>query len=213
MEIHAYSETYLDKAQNNLGHATDFAITSLNLEPDVFGNAFAVSSVSKQFGNGNPTYVVGINGCELAREVLKETHTAFNDTEEAMYLDKSPEYWAGWAMAFYQWYSGRPFTEILTTMPLSRIIMMYPVYHEMDIIHFAEEMDEQMRKATPDTRLKTRRINNQLSQAELASSSGVALRQIQLFEQRQRNINNAAAITLLRLSKALHCSIEELLEY
>jgi DNA-binding Xre family transcriptional regulator len=130
-----------------------------------------------------------------------------------MYLDKSPEYWAGWAMAFYQWYSGRSFTEILTTMPLSRIIMMYPVYHEMDIIHFAEEMDEQMRKATPDTRLKTRRINNQLSQAELASSSGVALRQIQLFEQRQRNINNAAAITLLRLSKALHCSIEELLEY
>ena len=91
--------------------------------------------------------------------------------------------------------------------------MMYPVYHEMDIIHFAEEMDEQMRKATPDTRLKTRRINNQLSQAELANSSGVALRQIQLFEQRQRNINNAAAITLLRLSKALHCSIEELLEY
>ncbi len=213
MEIRAYSDIYLYTAQNNLGHAADFAITSLDLEPDVFGNAFAVSSVSKQFSSGNPMYVVGINGCELAREVLKETHTAFDDTEDVMYLDKSPEYWAGWALAFYQWYSGRSFTEILAVMPLSRIIKMYPVYHEMDIIHFADEMDELMRKAIPDTRLKTRRINNQLSQSELASSSGVALRQIQLFEQRQRNINNAAAITLLRLSKALHCSIEELLEY
>ena len=83
----------------------------------------------------------------------------------------------------------------------------------MDIIHFADEMDKLMRKAIQNTRLKTRRINNRLSQSELASSSGVALRQIQLFEQRQRNINNAAAITLLRLSKTLHCSIEELLEY
>ncbi len=128
MEIRAYSEIYLNKAQNNLKHAADFAITSLNLNPDVFGNAFALSSVSKQFGCGNPHVC-----CQ----------------------------------------------------------------------------DKRMRKANPDTQLKTRRINNRLSQSELASSSGVALRQIQLFEQRQRNINNAAAITLFRLSKALHCSIEE----
>ena len=89
---------------------------------------------------------------------------------------------------------------------------MYPVYHEMDICQFTDRMDELMKEAYPITRLKARRINNALSQAQLAAESGVALRQIQLFEQKQRDINNAAAITLFRLSKALHCRMEDLIE-
>ena len=36
---------------------------------------------------------------------------------------------------------------------------------------------------------------------------------IQLFEQKQRNINNASSVTLLRLSKSLNCRIEDLMEY
>ena len=213
MAIHAYNETYLYNAQNILGHAVDFAVMSLNLDPDTFGNAFAVSSVSKQFADGNPRYIAGMNGCELAREILTETHMPFTDTEDAMYLDKSPEYWSGWALAFYQWYSLRSFMEILSVVPLSSIIKMYPVYHEMDITQFADHMDELLRDAYSDTKLRTRRKNHGMTQSELASDSGVALRQIQLFEQRQRNINNAAAITLLQLSKALHCRIEDLMEY
>ena len=213
MGIRAYNEAYLVTAQNILGHAVDFAVLSLNLDPDMFGYAFAVSSLSKQFGDGNPRYVAGMNGCELVREVLSETNTPFVDTEDAMFLDKSPEYWSGWALAFYQWYSGRSFMDILTTVPLSHIIQMYSVFHEMDISHFVEQMDLLIRETKPSTRLKARRVNSGLSQSELSEESGVPIRQIQLFEQRQRNINNAAAITLLQLSKALHCRIEDLLEY
>ena len=213
MEIRAYDEIYLDSAQNILGHAVDFAVMTLDLDADAFGTAFAVSSVSKQFADGNPRYVAGMNGCELARAALSETHTSFTDAEDVMYLDKSPEYWVGWALAFYQWYSSRSFMEILTTVPLSEIIAMYPLHHEMDITHFAEHIDNLIRQANPETRLKSRRLNSGMSQSELAAYSGVALRQIQLFEQRQRNINNAAAITLLQLSKALHCEIEDLMEY
>ena len=69
-----------------------------------------------------------------------------------------------------------------------------------------------MREAYPTTRLKARRMNSGLSQSELSAESGVALRQIQLFEQKNRDINNAAAFTLLRLSKALHCRMEDLME-
>lgn len=212
METRAYDEAYIHSAQNILGHAVDFAVITLELDPDEFGNAFSVSKASKQFASGNPRYVAGINGCELTRIVLEQTKTPFNDTEDAMYLDKSPEYWSGWALAFYQWFSDRSFTEILTAIHLSEIITMYPVYHEMDIEHFAQHMNELMKKAVPFTRLKAKRNNCGMSQSELASKSGVALRQIQLFEQRQRDINSAAAITLLRLSKALHCQIEDLIE-
>ena len=55
---------------------------TLGLSPDAFGDAFAVSDVSKQFANGNPSYVAGINGCELARKVLSETNISFHDTED-----------------------------------------------------------------------------------------------------------------------------------
>ena len=212
MAIRAYDEAYLLTAQNILGHAIDFEVMSLDIDPDVFGKLFAVSSVARQFANGNPRYVAGINGCELVREILKITNYSFIDTEDSMYLDKSPEYWAGWALAFYQWYSNRSFIEILSIVSISEIIQMYPVYHEMDITHFTEQMDHQIKKANPFTRLKAKRLNSGLSQSELAKESGVALRQIQLFEQKQRNINNTAAITLLQLSKALHCNIEELME-
>ena len=212
MEIRAYDEVYIAVAQNVLGHAVDFAVISLELDIDAFGKAFAVSDASKQFAAGNPKYVAGMNGCELARLVLAETRISYTDADDAMYLDKSPEYWSGWALAFYQWYSWRSFMEILTAVPLSQIILMYPTFHEMDIQKFVERMDRMLKEAYPTTRLKAFRVNSGLSQSELASDSGVALRQIQLFEQRQRDINNAAAITLLRLSKSLHCRMEDLIE-
>lgn len=63
------------------------------------------------------------------------------------------------------------------------------------------------------TRLRIRRENCGLSQSELAADSGVPLRQIQLFEQRQRDINKTAAETLLQLSKALYCNMEDLMEH
>ena len=89
---------------------------------------------------------------------------------------------------------------------------MYPVFHEMDIMQFVEEMNRVLKESNPFTRLRTRRKNSGLSQSQLAINADVALRQIQLFEQRQRDINNAAAITLLKISKALNCSIEDLME-
>ncbi len=153
-----------------------------------------------------------MNGCELARLVIAETHTPFADAADVMYLDKSPEYWSGWALAFCQWYSSRSFMEILTVVPLSRIIAMYPVYHEMDISQFSEHIEAQIQEAAPSTKLRTLRSNCGFSQSKLSADSGVALRQIQLFEQRQRDINNASAITVLRLSRSLHCSMEDLME-
>lgn len=213
MEIRAYDECYVDSAQSILGHAVDFAVMTLNVEADSFGNALTVSTASKQFEIGNPKYAAGMTGCEFAREVLIETCTKYVDDEDVMYLDKSPEYWAGWALAYYQWYSNRSFMDILSVVPLSEIIKMYGIYHEQDIIQFAEQMDILLREKSEYTRLRIRRINSGMSQSELANDSGVALRQIQLFEQKQRNINNASVVTLLRLSKSLNCKIEDLMEY
>ena len=212
MAIRAYDELYLPGAQNILGHAVDFADMTLAIEPNVFGNALAVSESAKQFSEGNPRYVAGMNGCEFARAVLDDVEVAYQESADEMYLDKSPEYWAGWALAYYQWFTSRSFMEILHAMSLNDIIRMYPLYHEMDLSHFVEQMDRFMKETYPQTRLRDRRSNCGLSQSELAAEADVPLRQIQLFEQGQRDINKTSAITLLKLSKALHCKMEDLLE-
>ena len=212
MEIRAYDESYLASAQNILGHAADFAIMTLNLNPDDFGNAFIVSEASKQFAAGNPRYVAGMTGCELARQVLAETCLPYTDAADVMFIDKSPEYWSGWALAHYQWHSSRRFSEILTAVPLSRIIEMYQVFHEMDIGRFTDHMNDLMRKSYPMSRLKVYRINNRLTPAELAEASGMELSEIELLERKEKDINGITAINLLRLSRALHCRMEDLIE-
>ena len=212
MAIRAYDELYLPGAQNILGHAVDFAIMTLALEPNDFGNALAVSESAKQFSEGNPRYVAGMNGCELARAILDDVGADYPEAEDEMYLDKSPEYWAGWALAFYQWSTALPFMEILRAVSLEKIIGMYPLYHEMDLSHFADQMNHLLKEVYQQTRLRERRSNCGLSQSELADEADVPLRQIQLFEQGQRDINKTSAITLLKLSKALHCKMEDLLE-
>ena len=112
MEIRAYPEEYLRFAQRILGDAFDFAVNTLNVDADAFTDAFLVSGRAAQFERGNPTYVAGMTGCELARDALDAVHFPYENRDDVMYLDKSPEYWAGWALAFYQWYTAKPFSMI-----------------------------------------------------------------------------------------------------
>ena len=106
MEINAYSEDYLENAQKNLGNMLDYAVYSLDLNLEKFYEMFLVSDVAKQFEIGNPSYIAGKNGCELAKEVLMQVGKTVPQKAEEMYLDKSPEYWTGWVLAYYQWYRG-----------------------------------------------------------------------------------------------------------
>ena len=74
--------------------------------------------------------------------------------EDEMYLDKSPEYWAGWALAYYQWYTCRTFTKIHKAVSLKRIVSMYDIYHEMDITHFIDTINELWDNYYKETNLK-----------------------------------------------------------
>lgn len=62
------------------------------------------------------------------------------------------------------------------------------------------------------TNLKKLREQRGFTQADLAEISGVSIRMIQKYEQRDRDINKVQAITLYMLAKAMECSIENLLE-
>lgn len=62
------------------------------------------------------------------------------------------------------------------------------------------------------SKLKTIRESKEISQSKLSEISGVNLRTLQYYEQGYKDINKAQGITLLKLSQALDCTIEDLLE-
>lgn len=212
MEMHAYLYDYLPTAQRIMGDMLDFAVNTCEQDIEKFYGLFLMSDVSMQFQNGNPTYIAGKTGCELAKEVIAESGMQPLTNEDEMYLDKSPEYWAGWALAYYQWYTCRPFIKVNKAVPIRNVLDMYDVYHEMDIMHFVEAVNEYWNICYEETNLKRIRKLAGLSQRELAELSGVSIRQLQLFEQRQRDINRTKAIDIVKLARVLGCKAEDLLQ-
>ena len=212
MEFRAYEEMYLNSSTRVLGNAFDYAINGLDMNIDEFAVRFVVSDVSKQFAKGNPKYIAGMNGFELDIHILKLQEEVLSLPEYEEYVDKSPEYWCGYVLAYYQWYSDESFSRILDATNASEIIAMYDKFHEMDLMHTVEALDANMKKRFPETRLASIRKMLSISQSELAARSGVSVRQIQLFEQRQRDINSAKLSTIYSISKVLGCRVEELVE-
>lgn len=66
--------------------------------------------------------------------------------------------------------------------------------------------------ARKPTKLARERLKKKLTQQALSKMSGVGLRAIQQYEQRQKDINNAHARTVFLLAQALDCSMEQLIE-
>lgn len=61
-------------------------------------------------------------------------------------------------------------------------------------------------------KLKNVRQDKNISQRELSKLSGVSIRNIQAYEQGQIDINNASAVSVYRLCKALNCKYEDILD-
>ena len=126
--------------------------------------------------------------------------------------NRSEEYWTGWALAYYQWETRLRFEEICRYVPIHYVKALYYPYHEMDIRQFVDKMNEMYKEAKPYTNLKLRRRYAGLSQKEISLATGIPIRTIQQYEQRQKDINKAQVGYLLQLSKTLCCDIECLLE-
>jgi DNA-binding transcriptional regulator YiaG len=211
---HAYKESYLNKAQKTLAAMMVYAVFDLNYESDEFFMLFLQSGLVDEFGRGNPKYIAGKSGVELAREVILITTGQSVYVIPEPHFERSPVYWAAWALAYYQWYSGYSFEEIHKALPFAELVNMYSTFHEADINKFVSVADEVLieSKRKSETNLSRLRKARGLSQKELAETSGVALRMIQLYEQKRNDINKAQASSLQSLAQALGCKIEDLFE-
>lgn len=207
--IHAYDKLYLDKARQALARMLDYAVYELGYDLTEFWNLFLHSDIVKGFESGNCSIVVGRSGVELVLMVLGKNE---KPAPVRFTANRSEEYWTGWALAYYQWWTGMRFEDITTFISIDEICSLYSPYHEMDIRHFVVKMNDLYSAKHPDTNLKCHRLNCGLSQGELASLADVPVRTIQQYEQRKKNINKAQVDTVLKLAQVLNCSVEDLLE-
>ena len=212
MTIRAYQETYLSKAQAALGDAFDYAINTCRIPGLDFMKLFTASSVSRRMENGEPVLLAGKSGIEIAADVVFETTGKQLEAEPEEHFGRSREYWIGWALCYYQWFSGRSYSEIFKVLSYEDLANMYHTLHEADITKFVDIADEKIRAHFKDTNLKRFRTSYGCTQAELAKRSGVTLRSIQMYEQRNKDINKASADALYRISRVLGCNMESLLE-
>lgn len=209
---HAYREIYLSNAQSALGDAFDYAINTCGISGKDFVKLFITSSVSKRMENGEPSFLAGKSGIEIAAEVVSETMGKKLDIAAEEHFGRSEEYWIGWVVAYYQWYSSRRYSDIFKVLTYEDLQKMYYTLHEADITKFVEIADERIKEFFVDTNLKRIRMSYGCTQAELAERSGVSLRSIQMYEQRNKDINKASAETVYRISKVLGCTMEDLIE-
>ena len=208
----AYDKNYLEKARTTLGRMLDFAVYDLKLDLKDFFDRFIVSGIANDFENGDSKTIAGKSGVELAYEVMEKTGENLRNIKPRYTVNRSEEYWTGWALAYYQWKTAISFSKIVEYIPINEIKALYSPYHEMDIRHFVDKMNELYLNAKPETNLKIYRKRAGLSQKELAEQADIPVRMIQHYEQRQKNINKAQVEYLARLSRVLNCNIEELLE-
>lgn len=209
---HAYQEMYLSKAQAVIGDAFDYAVNTCAIPETDFVKLFIASSVSKRMENGEPAYLAGKSGIEIVREIVAETKGKELQIEPQEQFGRSKEYWIGWAVAYYQWYSGRKYRDIFKVLSFEDLQKMYYTLHEADITKFIDIVDSKIKEYFSETNLKRIRTAYGFTQAELAERSGVSLRSIQMYEQRNKNINKASADSMYRLARALGCTMEDLIE-
>ena len=211
--MRAYDETYLAGAQSRLGAMLDMAVNGFTCDLDAFYDLFLKTPTAARFGAGDPAIVAGRSGEELAFDVLgSDVRPDSTPCTSSPATEASAEYWAGWALAFYQWASGASFASIQELVTIDDIRSMYHPYHEMDIRQFCDRMDELRREAQPRTNLQVRRLAAGLSQGQLARAAGIPVRTLQQYEQRQKDVNHARADYLVALSRALCCEPSDLLE-
>lgn len=207
--IHAYDKIYLEKARTAFGKMLDFSVNDLNLDLSDFWSMFLKTNICRRFEKGDTSLLSGMSGIEMAYEIVGEN---YRFVKPSNLMNRSEEYWLGWALAYYQWYTDLRFGEITEAVPITKIRAMYIPYHEMDIRHFCDKMNELYTEKNKITKLKKLRLAAGLSQSELAKNAEVPVRTIQQYEQRQKNINKAQAETVIKLANALFCKPEELME-
>lgn len=210
--IRAYDKLYLEDAMRNLAVALDYGAMACAGGIGEFYDRMLAGSVIRHFENGNPRFLVGMSGIDLAQSVIESTGGRF-DRFDYVLEDRSVIFWTGWVLAYLQWFTGMSFEALKKRgMDERRVIRMYPAFHEADLSKFvASALEIMAASETGIPSLKRQRKSAGFTQQELSERSGVSLRMIRAYEQNKQDISKAESEAVLNLASVLGCSPYSLL--
>lgn len=211
--MHGYDREYLDDAMESLGEAMDYAANRCHMDMDEFLDILIGSGFAERFAAGEPKVVSGMSGTELVWNVLDASGVKADFPPIQIDYEPSPQYWSGWILAYYQWFTGQSFEAIRKSITMRDIERLYPTLHEASEQKFVDVVNKRLQSANLPTRLQRQRKISGYSQRVLAEKAGVNLRTLQQYELRSKDINKAAGSTLLALAKVLGCRVEDLMEF
>lgn len=210
--MNAYPKSFVDTAMRHMAAMFDFAIEGIGIPRESYPVMFSHSRICHLIENGTPKYILGMCGEDVAIRVIEEATGVTPEVEPEENYGRSPDYWCGKSICYYQWLRNIPYKEIFEIASYKEIYDMYDPLHEADITKFVDVMDKRRIEQKRETRLKEKRRLYGLSQSELSRESGVSLRSVQMYEQRRKDINKAQIESIASLAKVLGCRAEDLME-
>ena len=211
--MHAYNELYLDAARTALGEALDYAVYRCSVSAEDFMTRFIATPWARRFETGVPGTVAGKSGTELAMAVIRDTGglpTGGDYPVPSDTVKPSEEFWAGWVLAYSQWRDNLRFRDLLSVVPVNKVIAMYYPYHEASEDKFADFVADQLKARPFASALAHLRKTAGLSQSDLARMTGMNIRNIQQYEQGVNDIRKAGFDKVEALASVLGCSVTAL---
>lgn len=201
--VYAYEEKYLTTIAEIVGDIFRKATCIEDFEIDRFAQEFAKSEVAHAIEYGDLDYLVSEEiEDDIASLICNEL--SMEDCEDI----NSREYWVGYILVFIQRAVRRNFKEIFALYLCSRLLKDYDTYGDMDPIEMVKKIKQYI---SMGNKLKQFREKKKMTQQELSNNSNVTVKNIKAYEDGTVDISKAQGDTLFRLSRALGCTIEELL--
>lgn len=207
----SYDIIYLNDAMDSLGSMLDYAVNTCGEDLNLFYARFLASGIAEQISKGNPKYLAGKSGTELAVEVARRTGKSIPEKTAFINIG-SPEYWTGWSIAYIQWRYNTDFSNLHEKgVTIEELHRRYPTLHEADISKTEAFVESVLSAKGEGSYLKSARKSAGFTQQTLSLRAGVSLRVIRAYEQAQLSLANAGAENLLNISKVLGCRIDSLI--
>lgn len=135
---HPYDMSYLINSMKLCGAIFDFATNFEGRNLDYFIENYFIKKAALDIQTGNPFVLAGLSFNEAYSRIVGY------ETQYRLPMDKSPEYWAGWVLAFTQWYHNRTFSELLSVISASSLVDMYYPLHEANETNTADIFEEKI---------------------------------------------------------------------
>jgi len=191
--------------------AIDYGVNACHYNIDMIIRLLC-SQYGSKFDDRDEEFVNNYDGEKLIKEIVDTFFWKYPYPDYKI-NPKSKEYILGEYLGELAAFSKIPFRDLLLRIrPTDTLTFLKEHNYEINHDEFEKWATKIYKKDDYVTRLRLIRDHNHLSQAQLAKKSGVNIRNIQMYEQRNNDINAASGIILQKLAHALKVRVDDLLE-